>query len=120
MSYLANNEQSVHGKKAVTAFGFANPAVEQMCTTTLGALPRLASLVNRSDISFSDSLVISTVYLAISPLFVAEPGTTARKKGKSASGLAGRFSNAMKSLRIEAMNCLRVVSVVCSALVFVI
>lgn len=73
-----------------------------------GGLPRVASLISRPDISFSDSLVIQTVYLAIAPLLVAEPNS--KKKGKSSAGAPGAIGNTIKNLRMEAMSCLRMVS----------
>lgn len=56
--------------------------------------------------SFGDQLIINTVYLAIGPVFVHEPQTTRRGKGKD-SGTATWA--VMKTLRTEALGCLRVV-----------
>lgn len=46
------------------------------------------------------------MYLAITPLFVNEPGTT-KKRGKEVVGVGAGM---MKSLRVEALSCLRGVS----------
>lgn len=79
-----------------------------MARSTIAAIPRIASLITRADITFSDSLVVQTVYLAISPLFVSEPN--AKKKGKTAAALSGPIGSIMKTIRMEAMGCLRAVS----------
>jgi hypothetical protein len=64
--------------------------------------------------SFSDSLVIQAVYLSISPLFFSESNTASKKKAKDKSVGAGQIASLMKTLRMEAMGCLRAVGPDCS------
>jgi cohesin loading factor subunit SCC2 len=59
--------------------------------------------------AFSDGLVIQTVYLALSPLFVNEP---AGRKGKGKAGTGKEARSVMKGLRMEALGCLRGVRIV--------
>jgi len=93
---------------------FTHPALSQILRSTLIALPRITSLVSRTDMSFSDSLVIQAVYLSISPLFLPESTTAPKKKGKDKAAGAGQIASLMKTSRMEAMGCLRAVS--CSLL----
>ena len=60
-------------------------------------------MLARSDVSFGEDLIISTVYLAITPLFVRESDTT-KKRGKEVVGVGAGI---IKSLRVEALGCLR-------------
>jgi len=87
---------------------FIHPALSQILRSTLIALPRITSLVSRSDMSFSDSLVIQAVYLSISPLFLAESSAAPKKKGKEKAGTS-QVASLMKTFRMEAMGCLRAV-----------
>jgi cohesin loading factor subunit SCC2 len=66
---------------------FRHTAMSSIAQAVAGALPHLSSLTSRPDLSFSDTLVIQTVYLAISPLFITEPPTR-RREGKSGAGQA--------------------------------
>jgi len=89
---------------------FKNPALSEISQTCCTTVPRLTSLINKPDMAFSDSLVIQAVYLAIGPLFINEPST---KKGRGKEGNAsGRHAglSVLKSLRMEALGCLRAVS----------
>ena len=110
ISQLLQSEAAArNGSKTGASSGtFTNPALNQMIRSINSGLPRVASLISRPDISFSDSLVIQTVYLAIAPLLVAEPNS--KKKGKTAAGATGAIGNIIKNLRMEAMSCLRMVS----------
>jgi cohesin loading factor subunit SCC2 len=113
-SYLAvvvSNEAAAVGKgkssKKLSAL-FANPSLSSIAQATCAAVPHIASLVSRRDMSFSDDLVIKTVYLAKSPVFIREP---ASRRTKGREGVVGGPTTAlMKSLRMEAMGCLRGVS----------
>jgi hypothetical protein len=109
LSHLVNLESA--GKttrpKALSPL-FVDPRLCAIAQSATGALPRLAHLIGRPDISFSDGLVIRTVYLSIAPLFVNEP---VGKKGRGKD--SGKDSaSVMKGIRTEALGCLRGVRVV--------
>jgi len=82
---------------------FTSTDLARIAQSASSTLPRITSLLARPDISFSDHLVIQTVYMSIIPLFVSEPAT--KKKGKDVIGGGGR--GVMKALRMEALGCLR-------------
>ncbi|WVQ72222.1 hypothetical protein IAR50_001771 [Cryptococcus sp. DSM 104548] len=69
---------------------------QSICVT----LPRLTSLISRDDFSFSEGLLIQTVYLAKGPLFVVDPAVGKKKGDKD--GLA-----VVKSMRMEGLSLLR-------------
>lgn len=86
---------------------FKHATLSAIAQSTCSALPRLTSMISKPDMSFSDALVIQSVYLAIAPLFVNEP-LVKKTKGKD-GGLAGNEAglSVLKTLRIEALGCLR-------------
>lgn len=69
-------------------------------------MPHIAGLINKPSMSFGDQLIFNTVYLAIGTVFVHEPSSSRRGKAKD-SGTATWA--VMKSLRTEALACLRIV-----------
>lgn len=87
---------------------FENDDLASIAQYTCGAVPHIAKLIARPSMSFSESLVIQTVYLAIGPLFVKAPS---RGRGRPKSeGTGGPTWSVMKSLRADALGCLRGVS----------
>jgi cohesin loading factor subunit SCC2 len=104
LEHFVELETSLSKKKLGPAF--TSPSLSSLAQSSWASLPRISSLLGRSDISFGDDLIIQTVYLAITPLFVSEPGTT-KKRGKEVVGVGAGM---MKSLRVEALGCLRGVS----------
>ncbi|RSH84025.1 Sister chromatid cohesion protein 2 [Saitozyma podzolica] len=104
LSHLVNLESAGNTTrpKALSPL-FVHPRLCAIAQSATGALPRLAHLIGRPDISFSDGLVIRTVYLSIAPLFVNEP---VGKKGRGKD--SGKDSaSVMKGIRTEALGCLR-------------
>jgi cohesin loading factor subunit SCC2 len=108
LSHLVQSETSSRSSKAQKSSPFAHPALSSIAQSASAAFQHLSALISRTDLSFSDSLVIQTVYLATAPLFVTEPSTARRVGAKDKSGKAE--GGVMKSLRIEALGCLRGVS----------
>lgn len=107
LARLLRSDSKDEGKIKSKRFSiFPDATLSAIANSCLRAAPRIASLVSRSDIAFSDQLVIQTVYLAISPLFVADAPA---KKGK-AKELPHDGQRAMNALRAEALACLRGVS----------
>lgn len=107
LATLVFNEASAIGKHKASKYAasFSSPSLASIAQSTSLAVPHIASLVSRPDMSFSDSLVIRTVYLAIGPVFVREP---ASRRTKGREGVVGGPTTAvMKSLRMDAMGCLR-------------
>lgn len=108
LSHLIQSETSSRSSKAQKSSPFfAHPALSAIAQSATAAFQHLSALISRTDLSFSDSLVIQTVYLATAPLFVTEPSNARRVGAKDKSGKEG---GVMKSLRIEALGCLRGVS----------
>ena len=97
--------KSKPGKKLPLSFNHST--VSAVMRISNATLPRLTSLISTPEIFFSDSLVIQSVYLAIGPLLVNEPAVK-RAKGRDANSAAGEPAlSALRSLRLEAMGCLR-------------
>lgn len=108
LSHLVQVEVSAKQSKSLKLSPFfKHPSLSAIAQATTAALPHLSSLISRTDMSFSDSLVIQTVYLAITPLFISEP-VSRQKEGKAGAGKVGW--GVMKSMRVEALGCLRGVS----------
>jgi cohesin loading factor subunit SCC2 len=105
---VASEMSAPKGSKATSTF--VHPTLSQILRSTLIALPRITSLISRTDMSFSDSLVIQAVYLSISPLFLPESATAPKKKAKEKAAVANQITSLMKTFRMEAMGCLRAVS----------
>ncbi len=103
----ASSRKSKTGKGLSASFN--HPTLSAIAQTSCSALPRLASLISKPEIAFSDTLVIQSVYLVIAPLFVNEP---LRKKVKGKDNASGREAGlaVLKSLRMESLGCLRGVS----------
>jgi cohesin loading factor subunit SCC2 len=106
LDHIVSQELTASKKRLQATF--MSPALARIAQTASSTLPRITSLLARSDISFSDHLVIQTVYMSMTPLFFSEP--VAKKKGKDTLGGGGR--GVMKALRVEALGCLRGVSCV--------
>jgi cohesin loading factor subunit SCC2 len=106
LAHIVDFESPGSGKARPKASqsGFRHPTLAVISSALTLAMPHLTSLLTRSDISFSDTLIIQAVYLAIGPFFVDEP--VQRKKAKDV--VLGR--SVMKTLRVEALGCLRGVS----------
>lgn len=85
---------------------FHNVTISAIAQSICSTLPRLASMISRENFAFSESLIIQIVYLAKEPLFVVDPGA---KKKNEREGMA-----IVKTLRMEALNLLRGVSLHCS------
>lgn len=109
LAHLVNEEATAvaKGKSAKFSASFQHHTLSSIAQSTCAAVPQIASLISRRDMSFSDSLVIQIVYLAIGPVFVHEPAV---RRGKGRDSAAGASWSVMKSLRMEAMACLRGVS----------
>lgn len=108
LSHLVSQETAAKQSKSLKLSPFfKHPSLSAIAQATAAALPRLSSLISRADMSFSDSLVIQTVYLAVAPLFISEP-VSRKRESKGASRKAGW--GVMKSMRVEALACLRGVS----------
>ncbi|KAH8818805.1 sister chromatid cohesion C-terminus-domain-containing protein [Flagelloscypha sp. PMI_526] len=75
------------------------------------ALPRITSLVNSSGPStLSENLIITAVYIAIGPFFVAAPEEESEKgKGKDKESVLSKTlgRNPMRGLRLEALGLIR-------------
>ncbi|WVQ94119.1 hypothetical protein IAU59_001197 [Kwoniella sp. CBS 9459] len=109
-SYLAHivaSESSTLSKKSklpqMKAPYFAHPPLSFIAQSACSALPHLTALISKSDLTLSDSLIIQTVYLSISPLFINEP--VVKKSRKDNGGKDGL--SIMKALKMEALGCLR-------------
>jgi cohesin loading factor subunit SCC2 len=108
LSHLVSVESASRKSKTLkTSPLFANSLLSAIAQSAIASYQHLSTLNSRPDLSFSDSLVIQTVYLATAPLFVTEI-SAARKTG--AKDKAGKEGGVMKSLRMEALACLRGVS----------
>lgn len=107
LAHLVTEESAALAKtkpsKKLLVSQFQNPILSAVAQSTCAAVPHIATLIGRPDMSFSDTLVIQTVYLAIGPVFVNEPSSKRGNKG-------GPSWSIMKSLRMEALGCLRGVS----------
>lgn len=107
LAHLVTEESAALAKtkpsKKLLVSQFQNPILSAVAQSTCAAVPHIATLIGRPDMSFSDTLVIQTVYLAIGPVFVNEPSSKRGNKG-------GPSWSVMKSLRMEALGCLRGVS----------
>ena len=82
---------------------FTHETLASIAQSTCAAVPHISTLVNRHNLSFSDSLVIQTVYLSLGPVFVHEPAVP-RGRGKDSGGPSW---SVMRSLKMEALGCLR-------------
>ncbi|KAL1405358.1 Sister chromatid cohesion protein 2 [Vanrija albida] len=82
---------------------FKNGNISSIAQATCAAVPHIAGLLDRPDMSLSEELFTSTVYMAIGPVFVREPAT---RRGKKDGGNGPAWS-VMKSLRTESLGCLR-------------
>ncbi|KAL7420405.1 Sister chromatid cohesion protein 2 [Cryptotrichosporon argae] len=103
LAQLVQDEADGKGRPKLSPY-FKHPQLSSIAQIACTAIPHIANLISRSDFSFSEQLVIQTVYLAIGPVFIAEP---AGKKGKKeATGNAGTGA-VIKTLRMEALACLR-------------
>jgi len=111
LAHIVNTEAaaSARTKSSKKLMLFDNTALASLSQSTCGALPHIANLIARPDMSFSDSLLIQTVYLAVPPVFVREPAT---RKGRKIDGGAGPTWSVMKSIRTHALACLRGVSII--------
>ncbi|KAJ3525731.1 hypothetical protein NMY22_g10453 [Coprinellus aureogranulatus] len=82
-----------------------------------GVLSKINSLVNAESVAMSDSIIIQTVYIAIGPFFVVEPGTENDSSSKSGRKEKERERDSilyktlgktpMKILRLEALSLIR-------------
>jgi cohesin loading factor subunit SCC2 len=79
-------------------------------------LPRINALVNAESVAMSDSIIIQTVYIAIGPFFVVEPGTdqdssskSSSKKEKEKESVVNKTlgKSAMRGLRLDALSLIR-------------
>lgn len=92
-------------KSSRKAMLFDNSSLASIAQSTCGAVPHIAKLVSRTDMTFSDTLVIQTIYLAVGAIFVKEPPS---RRGRSKSdGSGGPTWSVMKSLRTDSLACLR-------------
>ncbi|KAK4684433.1 cohesin loading factor subunit SCC2, partial [Tremellales sp. Uapishka_1] len=85
--------ESTKGKSNAS---FRHPLLSTISRSLSSCLPRLTSLLSRLDFSFSDALVIQTIYTSIGPFFISEP--TSKKNGDL---------GIMKGLRGESLGLLR-------------
>ena len=109
LSHLVRVELAAKQSKSLKLSPFfKHSCLSSIAQSTAAALPHLSSLISRTDMSFSDTLIIQTVYLAIAPMFICEPVVVARKKEGKSAGRVGW--GVMKCLRVEALGCLRGVS----------
>ncbi|WRT63186.1 uncharacterized protein IL334_000089 [Kwoniella shivajii] len=99
----AESTSSKKGKSKTLSPYFSHPSLSAIAVSIISAIPRLTSMISKSHLAFSDSLVIQTVYLTIGPLFINEPVS---KKGKSNVGVK-EAGGVMKGLKMEALGCLR-------------
>ncbi|ORY23265.1 hypothetical protein BCR39DRAFT_549569 [Naematelia encephala] len=105
----AGNLEDKKGKPTGAASLLQQPNIALIARSCCSAVPHLTSLLKRTDVAFSDSLVIQTVYLALSPLFIAEPTVKKSKKKESAAVASESGLSVIKALRMEALACLRAV-----------
>jgi len=107
LGHILNSEAANTSKRKIlkNSLFFQNPILASIAETSCATLPGLTSLLNKADTTFSDTLIIQSVYFAVAPLFVGEPPA---KKGKGKEGNAG--SSVLKTLRAQALGCLRGVS----------
>lgn len=94
------------GKSRKLAASFNHSNISSIAHYTCAAVPHIAGLINRPSMSFGDQLIINTVYLAMGPIFVHEPSTSRRGKAKDSGTATWAL---MKTLRTEALACLRIV-----------
>lgn len=88
-----------------------------------GVLPKINSLVSAASVAMSDSIIIQTVYIAIGPFFVVEPGAEHDSSSRSGGSRKDRErekdsilnktlgKSAMRGLRLDALSLIRSVSV---------
>lgn len=106
LAHLVELEAPVCGKgksKATTA-NFKHPSLSSISAALTSAMPHMTTLISRPDVTFSDTLIIQAVYLSLGPFSIDEPAQ--KKRAKEAT--LGR--SIMKTLRVEALGCLRGVS----------
>ena len=85
-------------------------------------LPKINALVNAESVAMSDTIIIQTVYIAIGPFFVVEPGAEhdsssksgGSKKDKDKDSILNKTlgKTAMRALRLDALSLVRSVSMV--------
>jgi cohesin loading factor subunit SCC2 len=87
-----------------------------------GVLPKINALVNAESVAMSDSIIIQTVYIAIGPFFVVEPGAehdsssrsggSKKEKEREKDSILNKTlgKSAMRGLRLDALSLIRSVS----------
>ncbi|EIW73035.1 hypothetical protein TREMEDRAFT_59198 [Tremella mesenterica DSM 1558] len=107
LSHVVDEELQLAKKsknKTISPF-FQNPVLLVIAQSASTTLRHLSSMMSRPDLSFPDTLVIQNVYLSIEPLFAADPVNVTKKKGRESGKDVG--VSIMKTLRTEALGCLR-------------
>ncbi|BEI91569.1 uncharacterized protein CcaverHIS019_0403890 [Cutaneotrichosporon cavernicola] len=108
LAWLVTDEAAAaaKGKSKKHISSFNNPSVSSIAHFTCAAVPHITGLINKPNMTFGDQLIINAVYLAIGPVFVHEPTTARRGKAKTTGTATWAV---MKTLRTDALGCLRVV-----------
>lgn len=105
LAHLVEVEQSARKSKSLKLSPyFVNSSLSTIAQSTAAAFPHLSALISRPELSFSDSLIIQTVYLGTAPLFVSE-GVVKRVTAKD-KGIRKGERGVMRTLRVEALSCL--------------
>ncbi|ORX35130.1 hypothetical protein BD324DRAFT_633983 [Kockovaella imperatae] len=102
LTRVISNECVSRTKKGAGGM-FVHPHLSSIAQSCCIAIPRLTSLVSRTDISFDEQLVIGSVYLSTAALFAPDQ---LPKKGKSKDGDSGRMA-IFRTLVTESLSCLR-------------
>jgi cohesin loading factor subunit SCC2 len=108
LAWLVTDEAATAAKakaKRHTA-SFSNGSIASIAHFTSAAVPHITGLINKPSVTFGDQLIINAVFLAIGPIFVHEPSTARRGKAKTSGTATWAL---MKTLRTDALGCLRVV-----------
>ncbi|EGN98100.1 hypothetical protein SERLA73DRAFT_109431 [Serpula lacrymans var. lacrymans S7.3] len=72
------------------------------------ALPHINRLISEEAVVMSDAIIIHTVYIAIGPFFVFEPGGDSDGKGKKENVVLSTLGNSsMRGLRLDALSLIR-------------
>ncbi|CAK9787000.1 hypothetical protein CC85DRAFT_288268 [Cutaneotrichosporon oleaginosum] len=106
LAWIVTDEASAaaKGKSKKDTASFNNPFLSSIAHFTSAAVPHITGLINKHNVTFGEQLIINAVYLALGPVFVHEPARRGKAKAPGTATWA-----LMKTLRTDALGCLRVI-----------